>query len=128
MATLRQISKFSIATVAVAAIAAGSYLVGVNQGLASAGEGIELDKRNPFCLRLMEGFGYTLPEAEDSDRIACEVVGMSEAAATHYIETRDRTWRIASRDGEELPLAEDYNTTRVNLEIYYHIVVGATAW
>lgn len=105
----------------------GAYSVGVNQGLASAGEDIVLEERNVFCLRLVEGFGYMLPGAEQSDRIACEVIGMSEAAAKHYIETSDRSWRIASRNGEEFALTEDYIPTRVNLKIYYHIVVGAHA-
>lgn len=125
MATIKQVSKVSLAVLSLAAVATGSYLVGVNQGVASAGENLVLDKRNPFCMRLTEGFGYTFPGAEESDRIACEVVGMSESAATHYIETRDRTWRIASRNGESFPLTADYSPTRIDLEIQFHIVVAA---
>ena len=60
--------------------------------------------------------------------IACQVMGMSEAQATAYIEAQGRSWRLASRDGEGFALTEDYTDSRVNLDIYYHIVVGATAW
>jgi hypothetical protein len=60
--------------------------------------------------------------------IACKIVGMTKQAAIDYIESNSLVWRIASEDGEYFALTEDYTDSRVNLEIVYGLVVGATAW
>ena len=60
--------------------------------------------------------------------IACQIVGMTKQAAIEYIEGENLIWRIASEDGEYFALTEDYTDSRINLEIVYGLIVGATAW
>jgi hypothetical protein len=60
--------------------------------------------------------------------IACQIVGMTKQAAIDYIEDANLIWRIASEDGEHFALTEDYTDSRINLEIVYGLIVGATAW
>ena len=60
--------------------------------------------------------------------IACQIVGMTKQEAIGYIEGNSLVWRIASEDGEYFALTEDYTDSRINLDIVYGLVVGATAW
>jgi hypothetical protein len=68
------------------------------------------------------------PKHVETKLIACQLVGMTKAEAIAYIETFDLAYRIAMEDGESFALTEDYTDSRINLEIVYGLVVGATAW
>ena len=68
------------------------------------------------------------PRHVETKLIACQIVGMTKAEAIAYIESFDLVHRIAMEDGESFALTEDYTDSRINLEIVYGLVVGATAW
>ena len=68
------------------------------------------------------------PKHVETKLIACKIVGMTKAEAIAYIESFDLVHRIAIEDGESFELTEDYTDSRINLEIVYGLVVGATAW
>lgn len=68
------------------------------------------------------------PKHVETKLIACQIVGMTKAEAIAYIESFDLVHRIAMEDGESFALTEDYTDSRINLEIVYGLVVGATAW
>jgi hypothetical protein len=53
---------------------------------------------------------------------------MTKAEAIAFVEAADLSYRITSDDGESFALTEDYTDSRINLEIFYGLVVGATAW
>jgi hypothetical protein len=53
---------------------------------------------------------------------------MTKAEAIAAIEGAELSYRIAIEDGESFALTEDYTDSRINLEIVYGLVVGATAW
>jgi hypothetical protein len=68
------------------------------------------------------------PKHVETKLIACQIVGMTKAAAIAYVEAANLSYRIAIEDGESFALTEDYSDSRINLEIVYGLVVGATAW
>ena len=68
------------------------------------------------------------PKHVETKLIACQIVGMTKAEAIAFVEAADLTYRIAIEDGESFELTEDYTDSRINLEIVYGLVVGATAW
>ena len=53
-------------------------------------------------------------------------LGMSEADAVTYAESRGWAVRVVKRDGEEFPITMDYSASRVNLTIENGIVTIAT--
>ena len=68
------------------------------------------------------------PKHVETKLIACQIVGMTKAEAIAFVEAADLSYRIAIEDGESFALTEDYTDSRINLEIVYGLVVGATAW
>jgi hypothetical protein len=68
------------------------------------------------------------PKHVETKLLACQIVGMTKAEAITTIETAGLSYRIAMEDGEGFALTEDYTDSRINLEIVYGLVVGATAW
>ena len=71
-----------------------------------------------------------LPGEEGAVGIAAEDIeaflGMSEADAVSYAESRGWAVRVVARDGEEFPITMDYSASRVNLTIEDGIVTIAT--
>lgn len=124
--------RFPKAAVAMAVagllLASSTFVVGMIVGASNTGTAIELSKPNPNCFAPSDLNSYVSEAHVESVVIACQVTGMTEPEAIAYIESKGRSWRLASRDGEGFALTEDFTEARVNLEIYYHIVVAATAW
>jgi len=58
----------------------------------------------------------------DTDFYGCQTLGMSESAGVAYLESKNLSVRIASRDGEDFMLTEDYSESRVNLTIIRSII------
>ncbi len=52
--------------------------------------------------------------SDETQATALEVLGMSEADARAAVEGAGKTFRVVSRDGEDLAVTEDYNVTRIN--------------
>ena len=82
---------------------------------------------NALCFRDTAPDQFS-PKHVETKLIACQIVGMTKAEAIAYIESFDLVHRIAMEDGEGFALTEDYTDSRINLEIFYGLVVGATAW
>ena len=82
---------------------------------------------NALCFRDTAPDQFS-PKHVETKLIACQIVGMTKAEAIAYIESFDLVHRIAIEDGEGFALTEDYTDSRINLEIVYGLVVGATAW
>ena len=82
---------------------------------------------NALCFRDTASDQFS-PKHVETKLIACQIVGMTKAEAIAYIESFDLVHRIAIEDGEGFALTEDYTDSRINLEIVYGLVVGATAW
>ena len=82
---------------------------------------------NALCFRDTAPDQFS-PKHLETKLIACQIVGMTKAEAIAYIESFDLVHRIAMEDGEGFALTEDYTDSRINLEIVYGLVVGATAW
>ena len=82
---------------------------------------------NALCFRDIAPDQFS-PKHVETKLIACQIVGMTKAEAIAYIESFDLVHRIAMEDGEGFALTEDYTDSRINLEIVYGLVVGATAW
>ncbi len=82
---------------------------------------------NALCFRDTASDQFS-PKHVETKLIACQIVGMTKAEAIAYIESFDLVHRIAMEDGEGFALTEDYTDSRINLEIVYGLVVGATAW
>lgn len=82
---------------------------------------------NALCFRETAPDQFS-PKHVETKLIACQIVGMTKAEAIAYIESFDLVHRIAMEDGEGFALTEDYTDSRINLEIVYGLVVGATAW
>ena len=82
---------------------------------------------NALCFRETAPDQFS-PKHVETKLIACQIVGMTKAEAIAYIESFDLVHRIAIEDGEGFALTEDYTDSRINLEIVYGLVVGATAW
>ena len=82
---------------------------------------------NALCFRDTAPDQFS-PKHVETKLIACQIVGMTKAEAIAYIESFDLVHRIAMEDGEGFALTEDYTDSRINLEIVYGLVVGATAW
>ena len=82
---------------------------------------------NALCFRDTAPDQFS-PKHAETKLTACQIVGMTKAEAIAYIESFDLVHRIAMEDGEGFALTEDYTDSRINLEIVYGLVVGATAW
>lgn len=82
---------------------------------------------NALCFRDTAPDQFS-PKHVETKLIACQIVGMTKAEAIAAIETANLSYRIAIEDGEGFALTEDYTDSRINLEIVYGLVVGATAW
>ena len=82
---------------------------------------------NALCFRDTTPDQFS-PKHVETKLIACQIVGMTKAEAIAFVEAADLSYRIASEDGESFALTEDYTDSRINLEIVYGLVVGATAW
>mgnify|MGYP006186738747 CR=1 FL=1 len=82
---------------------------------------------NALCFRDTAADQFS-PKHVETKLIACQIVGMTKAEAIAFVEAADLSYRIAIEDGESFALTEDYTDSRINLEIVYGLVVGATAW
>lgn len=124
--------RFSKTTALVAVVgvllASIAFVFGMILGASNAGAQYQNAEQHENCFPPTDTSNLLSERHSETVMIACQVMGMSETAAIAFIEEQGRSWRIASRDGEGFALTEDYTDSRVNLELYYHIVVGATAW
>ena len=82
---------------------------------------------NALCFRDTAPDQFS-PKHVETKLLACQIVGMTKAEAIATIEIADLSYRIAIEDGEGFALTEDYTDSRINLEIVFGLVVGATAW
>jgi hypothetical protein len=82
---------------------------------------------NALCFRDTAPDQFS-PKHVETKLLACQIVGMTKAEAIAAIEGAGLSYRIAIEDGEGFALTEDYTDSRINLEIVYGLVVGATAW
>jgi hypothetical protein len=82
---------------------------------------------NTLCFRDTAPDQFS-PKHVETKLLACQIVGMTKAEAITTIDNVDLSYRIAIEDGEGFALTEDYTDSRINLEIVYGLVVGATAW
>jgi hypothetical protein len=82
---------------------------------------------NALCFRDATPDQFS-PKHVETKLLACQIVGMTKAEAIAAIEGAGLSYRIAMEDGEGFALTEDYTDSRINLEIVYGLVVGATAW
>ena len=82
---------------------------------------------NALCFRDTAADQFS-PKHVETKLIACQIVGMTKAEAIAFVEAAELSYRLASEDGESFALTEDYTDSRINLEIVYGWVVGATAW
>lgn len=57
---------------------------------------------------------------------ALEIIGMAEADARTAVEGAGMTFRVVSRDGEDLVVTEDYSVTRINATIVDDEVTATT--
>lgn len=64
--------------------------------------------------------------SDETQALAEQVVGMSEATAKAAVEAADHTFRVVARDGEQFAVTEDYSTTRINVTIEDGKVTEAT--
>ena len=129
MEAKKRTSKSTVVVGALGALLASTtFVLGMIVGASNAGTNYENSEPNQNCYSGTDTSGYESADAALSSLISCQVMGMSETAAISFIEGKQRSWRIAARDGEGFALTEDYSETRINLSIYYHIVVGADPW
>ena len=82
---------------------------------------------NALCFRDTAPDQFS-PKHVETKLLACQIVGMTKAEAIAAIEGAGLSFRIAIEDGEGFALTEDYTDSRINLEIVYGLVVGATTW
>lgn len=82
---------------------------------------------NALCFRDTAPDQFS-PKHVETKLLACQIVGMTKAEAIAAIESANLVYRVAMEDGESFALTEDYTDSRINLEIVYGLVVGATAW
>jgi len=82
---------------------------------------------NALCFRDTAPDQFS-PKHVETKLLACQIVGMTKAEAIAAIEGAGLSYRIAIEDGEGFALTEDYTDSRINMEIVYGLVVGATAW
>ena len=82
---------------------------------------------NALCFRDTAPDQFS-PKHVETKLLACQIVGMTKAEAIAAIEGAGLSYRIAIEDGEGFALTEDYTDSRINLEVVYGLVVGATAW
>lgn len=66
------------------------------------------------------------PTQKQAQRVAREVVGMTEAEAVAAARAQGLTTRVVKRDGQEFPVTMDYRTDRINLVITDGDVTRAT--
>ncbi len=64
--------------------------------------------------------------SEETQALAQEVVGLSEAPAKATVEAAGHTFRVVARDGESLAVTDDYSTTRINVTVENGTVTEAT--
>ena len=108
-------------------VAIGAFLLGLVYGAESATVSVVRDTPNVHCYEDTTPDQFTEKHIE-TKVLACQVVGMTEQAAADFLESKGRTVRIASDDGEYFALTEDYRDDRVNLDLLVGLVVGANAW
>ena len=104
-----------------------AFILGIVVGSNNAQVPVIRDTPAPYCFEDPNPDQFTERHVE-TKVIACQVLGMTKAAAVSLIEAEGRTSRIASEDGEFFALTEDYRDDRINLEIILGLVVGASAW
>jgi hypothetical protein len=63
---------------------------------------------------------------EQTEALAAEVVGMTEAKAQAAVEAADHIFRVGARDGEQFALTEDYVVTRITVIVEDDKVTEAT--
>ncbi len=66
------------------------------------------------------------PPSTRAERVAAEVVGMTETDAQARAEQAGLTTRVVQRDGEQFPVTMDYSPQRLNLVIESGTVTAAT--
>jgi heat shock protein HslJ len=64
--------------------------------------------------------------SEQTQALAAEVVGMTEAKAQAAVEAADHVFRVGARDGEQFALTEDYVVTRITVTVQDGTVTEAT--
>jgi hypothetical protein len=104
-----------------------AFIIGIVVGSSNAQVSLIRDTPAPYCFEDPSPDQFTEKHVE-TKVIACQVMGMTKAAAISFIETEGRSWRIASEDGESFALTEDYSDSRINLDLVLGLVVGASAW
>jgi hypothetical protein len=119
------------AAVAVGAIglllASITFILGLITGASNASVSTPRVTPAPYCFEDQNPEQFSEKHVA-TKVVACEVMGMTKAEAISYIESKDLSYRIASEDGEGFALTEDYNDSRINLDIMVGLIVGATAW
>ena len=126
MGTMRNKAAVGVGVVGIA-VAIGAFLLGLVYGAESATVSVVRDTPNVHCYEDTTPDQFTEKHIE-TKVLACQVVGMTEQAAVDFLESKGRTVRIASDDGEYSALTEDYRDDRVNLDLLVGLVVGANAW
>ena len=126
MGTMRNKAAVGVGVVGIA-VAIGAFLLGLVYGAESATVSVVRDTPNVHCYEDTPPDQFTEKHIE-TKVLACQVVGMTEQAAVDFLESKGRTVRIASDDGEYFALTEDYRDDRVNLDLLVGLVVGANAW
>lgn len=104
-----------------------AFIIGIVVGSSNAQVSLIRDTPAPYCYEDPNPEQFTEQHVQ-TKVIACQVMGMTKAAATSFIEAEGRSWRVASEDGEFFALTEDYRDDRINLDLVLGLVVGASAW
>ena len=63
---------------------------------------------------------------DETQAVALEVIGMSEAEAQRTVQEAGLTFRVVSRDGTALMVTEDYSVTRINATVVDDEVTEST--
>jgi hypothetical protein len=63
---------------------------------------------------------------DETQAVALEVIGMSEAEAQRTVQEAGLTFRLVSRDGTALMVTEDYSVTRINATVVDDEVTEST--
>lgn len=104
-----------------------ALVLGIVIGSSNAQVSLIRETPAPYCYEDPNPDQFTKQHVQ-TKVIACQVMGMTKAAAISFIEAEGRSWRVASEDGEFFALTEDYRDDRINLDLVLGLVVGASAW
>jgi hypothetical protein len=104
-----------------------AFILGIVVGSSNAQVSLIRETPAPYCFEDPNPDQFTEQHVE-TKVIACQVMGMTKAAAIAYIEGSGRSYRIAFEDGESFALTQDYRDDRINLELILGLVVGADSW